>query len=287
MQTMRTTISRFGRRNGASGMTSREPMTLDTLRAVAPSVFAGGKHDSRSERYTYIPTAQIVEHLMKRDYGVFSAMQGGSRLEGKRDYTKHLLRLRPLSQPTQVGGTHNEIVLINSHDGTSAYRLMAGIFRMVCGNGLVVAESTIEDVRVKHSGAILSDVAAGVERISGQLPALADRVQGMQAITLAPDEQRVFAAAALTARYGVEAPITPEQILSTRRQEDKAPDLWSTLNVTQENILRGGNRYRVETKRGTTQRRKTGAVNSVDGQTNINRALWQLAEEMRRLKTVA
>ncbi len=279
-------ISRLVRSNGASGISTREPMTLDTIREYAPSVFAEDRHASRSAHYTYIPTVQIIEHLMKSDYGVFQVNQGGSRQEDKRGYTKHMIRLRPLSQPVQVGGTHNEIVLLNSHNGTSAYRLMAGVFRLVCGNGLIVAESMIEDIRVKHSGNILAEVASGVDRLKEQLPMIGNAVQTMQAIELSQPEREIFARAALTVKYGAESPITEQQALGYRRSEDQGNDLWKTLNVVQESLVRGGNRYTKETDRGA-QRRKTNAVNSVDGMTNVNRAIWQLAEEMKRLKTAA
>jgi Domain of unknown function (DUF932) len=282
-----TTINRFGRGNGAAGLQSREPLTLDQIRAVAPSVFAGGRHASRSDRYTYIPTSQIVEHLLGRDYGVFQVNQGGSRATDKRGFTKHMLRLRPLGQELQVGGTYPEIVLCNSHDGTSAYRLMAGLFRLVCSNGLIVAESTISDVRVTHSGAVLAEVAASVDHLRDQLPGIGDRVRDMQAIELVPDEQGVFARSALTAKYGTDpAPVSAEQILAVRRPEDRDPTLWNTMNRVQEALIQGGDRYTLQTERGR-QRRKTNPVRSVDGTTNINRAVWQLAEEMRQLKTLA
>jgi hypothetical protein len=278
-------INRFGRSNGASGIQSREPLTLDQIRQAAPSVFAESKHDSRSNRYTYIPTSQIVEHLLRHDYGVFAVNQGGSRQEDKRGFTKHMIRFRPLGQSVQVGGTHNEIVLLNSHDGTSAYRLMAGVFRLVCSNGLIVAQSMIEDIRIKHSGNILAEVAEGVDRLKDQLPRIGDAVQSMQAIRLQPEEREVFAGAALTAKYGNEpAPLTASQVLTTRRPEDRDANLWNTLNTVQESLIRGGQHYVRETERGV-QRRTTSPVNSVDGTTSINRALWQLAEEMKRIKS--
>jgi len=90
MTTLRT--GRFGR--GGSSAQSREPMTLDQIRNVAPSVFAESRHSSRTQRFTYIPTSQIVEHLISRDFGVFSVMQGGSRDDEKRGFTKHLVRFR-------------------------------------------------------------------------------------------------------------------------------------------------------------------------------------------------
>jgi hypothetical protein len=274
---------RFGR--GGSFAQSREPMTLDRVRQVAPSVFAEARHSSRTERFTYIPTSQIVEHLMGRDFGVFSVMQGGSRDDEKRGFTKHLLRFRQLSQAVQVGGTFNEIILINAHDGTSSYRLMAGVFRMVCGNGLTVAESLMADVRIKHSGDILGDVSDSVTQLASDLPRISHAVEGMKQLELSDAEREVFARAALTVKYGEdEAPISPAQVLAPRRGEDRAPDLWTTLNVAQESLIQGGNRYRRRGNDGRIQNRHTQPVRSVDGTTNINRALWQLAEEMKRLK---
>lgn len=288
-QFRRSVSNSHSRGNGAAGLTSREPLTLDQIRNIAPSIFATSKHESRSDRYAYIPTSAIIEHLLTKDYGVFSVNQSGSRDIAKRSFTKHMVRLRSLSQALQVGETHNEIVLINSHDGTSAYRLMAGIFRMVCGNGLIVAESVVHDVRVMHSGNIVDEVSNGVIQMTEQLPALSNRVEAMQAITLTPDERGVFAAAALTAKYGDEPPITAQQVMAPRREQDRGMDLWRTLNVAQENLMRGGSRYihKGEDKNGNrrVQRRKTAATNSVDGQTNLNRALWRLAEEMKKLKT--
>lgn len=279
-----TRINRFSRRNGASGYTSRDPMTLDAIRAVAPSIFAEDKHSSRSDRYTYIPTSQIVEHLMSKDYGVFAVSQGGSRDEDKRGFTKHLVRFRPLSQTTQVGGTHNEIVLLNSHDGTSAYRLMAGVFRLVCSNGLIVSEGVLDDIRIQHSGRILENVAEGVQRMTGQLPLLSSHIEAMKETHLEPIEQKAFARAALLLKYDEqEAPVSPEQVLQPRRLEDKASDLWTTFNAVQESLVRGGHRYVKRTDRGI-QRRTTNAVNSVSGNTSLNRALWALAEEMKNIK---
>src|SRR5688572_2083649 len=92
MQTMR--VQRYGRSNGAAGFDSTVPMELDSIRHVAPSVFAETRHSSRSERYSYIPTVAVLERLQRDGFGVFSVKQGGSRDEEKRGFTKHMLRLR-------------------------------------------------------------------------------------------------------------------------------------------------------------------------------------------------
>lgn len=285
----RNTISRFARtsRNGASHYTSRTgPIDTDTLRAIAPSVFAETAHGSRSDAYSYIPTSAVLESLRREGFQPYSVMQGGSRDETKRGFTKHLLRLRHESQALQVGGTHNEIVLLNSHDGTSSYRLMAGVFRLVCGNGMVVAQNMIDDIRIPHKGDITGQVIDGCISIMDRLPEVSESIQEMSALELSPEEQTVFARAALIARYGDEqSPIRPDQVIAPRRREDTASDLWTVLNTTQENIIRGGVSYIQRDSNGyRVARRNTREIRGVDQNTNVNRALWALAEEMKALK---
>jgi len=102
-------------------MDQGSPLTNEQLFRVAPSIFAGEKHESRSERYTYIPTIQVIEGLRSEGFFPFSVCQSKSRIEGKAEFTKHMIRLRLDGQITaQVA---NEIILINSHDGTSSYQI--------------------------------------------------------------------------------------------------------------------------------------------------------------------
>lgn len=285
----RTTISRFARGNGAVNFSNGRAIELDQLANIAPSVFAESPHGSRSERYTYIPTSQVLQALMREGFRPYSVMQGGSRDEAKRGFTKHLLRLRHDSQAQQIGGTHNEIVLLNSHDGTSSYRLMAGVFRLVCGNGLVVAENMVEDIRIPHKGDITGQVIDGCVELLTKLPEISDSIRQMDSLRLTEGERTVFAQAALVARYGEEqAPVSASQVLTPRRQADVAPTLWNTMNVAQESLIRGGLSYLQRKDSGRiVARRRTREVGGIDQNTNINRALWALAEGMRQLKVQA
>ncbi len=55
--------SRFGRYNS---IRRERPLTDDELMQFVPSVFSGDKHESRSERYTYIPTINSsISYVMK------------------------------------------------------------------------------------------------------------------------------------------------------------------------------------------------------------------------------
>lgn len=290
LNSTRTSIPRFSRvsGNGAASYTSRhEPIEREALRRIAPSVFAEFPHGSRSAQYAYIPTSAVLDRLEREGFRPYSVMQGGSRDETKRNFTKHLIRLRHESQTLQVGGTHNEIVLLNSHDGTSSYRLMAGVFRLVCGNGMVVAQNMIEDVRIPHKGDIAGAVLDGCISIMDKLPVVSESIAEMSAIELSGPEQTAFARAALIARYGDDdSPIRPEQVLAPRRSADVRPDLWTVLNTAQENIIRGGVGYVQRDSDGRRQAfRRTREIRGVDQNTSVNRALWALAEEMKALKT--
>lgn len=254
------------------------PLTDEQIARFAPSVFADAAHASRSRRYTYIPTIEVVNGLRREGFQPFMACQARTRTEGKEDFTKHLLRFRHAEQIN--GAEANEIILVNSHDGSSSYQMLAGCFRFVCHNGLICGE-TVEDFRVRHSGDVVGNVIEGAFRVLDEFE-LVDQSKGtMQQIALSPEQQQAFSRAALQLKYDPEEnrPIEPEQLNAARRFEDRGPDLWRTFNRVQENLIRGGLSGRNANGRRTTTREVRGVSENV----RLNRALWSLAEEMARL----
>jgi len=278
-------IQRFGK--GGAILRSNSPLSDDAIRQAAPSIFADGKHDSRSIRYTYIPTSEVLGMLRKEGFQPFSVQQGGSGDEEKRAFTKHMIRLRHESAlDLGVGSTFREIVLVNSHDGTSTYQLTAGLFRLVCLNGMVVGEGLMESVRVKHVGDVGQMVIEGCYDILQRLPEVSESVREMNDLTLSQPEREALARAALIARYDdpADAPIEAPKLLALNRRDDAAPTLWNTLNTVQENIIKGGTRYVAENKNGKRIRRQTREIRGIDQNVGVNRALWTLAEEMKKIK---
>ena len=276
--------TRFAKNNPQ--INSRTPLDDNTLRAVVPSLFADEAHDSRSTRYVYVPTIELVDALRKEGFQPFMAAQARPRDEDRRGHTKHMLRLR---RTDDIGaGEAAEVVIVNSHDGTSAYQMFAGMIRYVCTNSLISGQR-FEEVRVPHKGNIADQIIEGAYTIAKDFPRLIDATAEMKATTLTPAEQGVFARAALVARYGDEAesPVTRGQILSVRRRDDTGSSLWATLNVTQENIMRGGLHGRKLDENGRIRRSTTRPINGIDQSVTINRALWTLAEGMQAIKQAA
>lgn len=267
-------------------LVSQYPIQNEVIRQVAPSIFADQAHESRSSRYVYIPTHEVLTGLRKEGFEPFMVCQSRSRVEGKADFTKHMLRLRHRSL-VSAEGVANEIILLNSHDGTSSYQLLSGMFRFVCQNGMVCGD-ILNDIRVKHAGNITDKVIEGAYKVLKDFEVITDQRREMQAIELRPAEQELFARSALALRYEPDedtgnstAPIRPDQVLRTRRMEDAGNDVWRTFNRTQEALVRGGLPGRNAQGRSLTTR----AVTGIDSNVRLNRALWQLAEGMAALKT--
>lgn len=122
-----TLATRFARTTRV--LRSDSPLAEDRMRQAAPSIFAAGRHESRSERYAYIPTIEVLRGLAREGFEPFMVAQGQCRTEGKTEYTKHMIRLRHAGQGNTRTEAH-EIILVNSHDGTTSYQLLAGVFRL-------------------------------------------------------------------------------------------------------------------------------------------------------------
>ncbi|NCT81668.1 MAG: DUF945 domain-containing protein [Comamonadaceae bacterium] len=265
---------------------SDQPLSEDQMRGTAPSVFALGKHQSRSDRYTYIPTIEVLRGLRREGFEPFMVAQGASRVEGKAEYTKHMIRMRHATQ-VQTRPEASEIILINSHDGASSYQMLAGMFRFVCCNGLVIGD-VVEDIRIPHRGDVQNDVIEGAVRILGEFETVEAHAGEMKALQLTPPEQGAFAHAALALRFGEGDPtqgqragaVTVEQLNQARRIDDVGHSLWNTFQRVQENVIRGG----LPSRTVQGHRTRTRAVQSIDRGVSLNRALWMLAEEMRKLK---
>jgi hypothetical protein len=280
-----TLATRFARNTRV--MRADQPLNEDQMRSTAPSIFAEGKHASRSERYTYIPTIDVLRGLRKEGFEPFMVAQGASRIEGKAEFTKHMIRMRHAGQ-VQTRPEANEIILINSHDGASSYQMLAGMFRFVCCNGLVVGK-VVEDIRIPHKGNVQGEVIEGAFRVLDEFEAAQESAEGMKALTLEPEEQGAFATAALALRFGERTedqpppPISAEQLIEARRPEDQGRSLWTTFQRVQENVMRGGQIGRSAQGR----RLHTRPVGSIDRGVSLNRALWVLAEEMRKIRAAA
>lgn len=271
------------------------PLTDDQIMRLAPSAFATEAHDSRSERFAVIPTSGIIAAMRREGFQPYSARQARTRDASRQDFTKHLIRFRHADSlaAAKVGQTFPEVVLVNANDGSSAYKLMAGLFRIVCLNGMIVSERQHGNVTVHHKGDVRRQVIEGSFEVLEESRRAIDAAANWQGVTLSRDEQMALADAAHTVRFAeadgsINTPIQPLQLLAARRTADTGADLWSTFNRVQENVIRGGLSAYARDDRGRRLRRvTTKEVQGIDGDVRLNRALWALGERMAQLRGAA
>ena len=268
-----------------------DPLTNDQLQKFAPSAFAGQAYDAMSDRYSFIPTIEIIEGMRDAGFVPVAARQSRSRLTGKSYFTKHQIRFRDLSANlTQVGDTAVEVVITNSHDGTSCLEEMLGAFRLACLNGMMVSEGLAESIKIRHTGNIIERVVEYTHSLIQMAPRVVNAIQNWKQITLSSDEQVILAEGALALRWPAVAPVSACQLLTVKRNQDVNNDLWTTFNRIQENAVNGNIPYTTlahilpDGGHVDARRNRTRQVTGIDQSTKLNRELWTLAEKMAELK---
>jgi len=251
--------------------------SLDQLRNIAPSIFATEPANKVSGRYGFVPTVDVVEELNTRGLVPVFAGQTLSRDVDNRPFAKHLLRFRPQYAPTIVGQSLPEVVLMNSHDGSSGFKLWLGLFRMVCCNGMIISDSVMGQVSVAHrsnAAQIVGDQSIG---FMGQIDHIEDRVRRFMDRVLSPLEQGQLADTAATIRWGNDRPagLDHNNLLIARRFDDAGDTLWAVLNRIQENVVKGGVNLNRPRRQSSTR-----VLRSVGDDARINAKLWEAADAL-------
>lgn len=255
-------------------------LTNQEILNLAPSIGAIHPHEKVSSKYTFIPTIQIVDMLRAENWRPVKVQQSGAWKAENQGFQKHLIRFqRP---DLIVENEAVEIILLNSHNRSCAYQLMAGVFRFVCSNGMVVGD-TFNRMSIRHISNPAEEVIEASYKVIKEAPVIAGSFKKMKKIGLDVAERETYASAALQLVYDdvKESPVSVQQILRPRRTADHEPDLWTTFNVVQENIIKGGLRG---VSRKTGKRVTTRPVKSIDRDVKLNKALWTLTEKMKELK---
>lgn len=266
-------------------MTAPILLTNDQILSLAPAAGALEPIDGVSKRYSFVPTIAVVELLREVGWFPIDAEQSLVRDVTRDGYQKHLIRFAKNGLDTR--DERVDLLLYNSHDRGTAFRLIASIWRKVCGNGLMVS-AEFANFTHKHVGFDPDAFMQSAIEIANSAGVIVDRVEEMKMIELSAEERGSFAEAAHILRYGKnpekEPPINALQLLNERRYDDKGKDLWTSYNVVQENIVRGGLKGSSIGSDGQRRHVKTRAVKAIDKNIQLNQALWHLTECMAKLK---
>jgi len=270
MNTFATTLTAFQRSHSNA---SQVQLSAEALRERVPAAFAPTAHERTSAAYTFISTERVLSALASAGFVPVEARQAARAKSPL--HARHLIRLRRRLETIALRDAIPEILFLNSHDGTSAYQLRVGLYRVICTNGLVVSAGVFPTWRVRHRGDVVADVVRAALEISERFELLAAAVERMERTQLDRLQQLDFAAEAVALRFPKDSPgsVEPSRFLVARRAEDVGNDLWRTFNVLQENLLQGGIPRRSASNRLSRTRRITAIREDV----RLNSGLWELA----------
>lgn len=262
-------------------------ISLDNLKSHVPSLFAQEAWKP-STSYGFIPTIDILTGLQKEGWHVVSARQSGSRIEGKENYTKHLVRLRRTDVPTVLGDTIPELVILNSHDKTSCYKIACGLFRLACLNGMIVSAGINTGFTVRHTKNAVADVIEASYRIINEWPQVTAKAAEWQAKQLSSESVLSYVNEALAIRWPkTENRPTEKELVRVRRYADNKPEfvssLWGIFQRAQEGLIKGRTAYVHTDELNRTSIKYTRPVRDIRLDYKINKALWELTEKYSKV----
>lgn len=253
-------------------------LTKEQIAQAAPAVVNNTPAANVSDKYVHVSTLELIDDMSKLGWGVVDVKQVRSKKEGAANYKKHLVTFRnnDVVISSEDGETvYPQILLTNSHDGLSSFQFRAGLFRLVCSNGLVIATQDFGTMSIRHKGYSFEELKKTVMDLVEKLPITIETLNKFREVILTEDQKVEFALAALGIRFGEKgAEVTAEEILKPTRKEDEGNELWQVFNVVQEKMSRGGFRYKVPSGRNKTAR----SIKNFNRDIELNEKLYQLAE---------
>ena len=259
--------------------TKNEFLTKDVIRETAPSVFTKVGSSTTSKHYVHIPTEQVIDDMSSLGWGVVDAKQVNARKNP--GFQKHMIVFG--NNDVVVNGVDGDtvmprILMTNSHDGKNAFSFRAGLYRLVCSNGLVVADEEFAHMKIRHMGYDLSELKTVINEIVEKLPLTVECMNKLKNKKLKESDKLKFAKEALSTRLNEKeiSKFTSENImelLSPTRNADTGDDVWSVYNVVQEKLIHG--MFDVYGVNGKV--RKARKIKNFQQDTKINQDLYNLA----------
>jgi hypothetical protein len=246
----------------------------------------------------------VVNDLRTLGYEVTDAVQVKARKKSTNGYQKHMLTFEhpdyKVDQVKEVeledGPTETQILpaeeypqllLTNSHDGGNAFSLSAGIFRMVCSNGLVIKTEDYGTARLVHKGYSFEAVQKLVKEFEETISEVINKITAMKQVQLTKAQQIEFAKKAALLRFTAKSynedniadVVDLDGLLDAERPEDKGNGLYEVFNRVQESLVKGKYLYASSGKVNAagTKTRKGREIKNFKQSIDVNKKLSELA----------
>ena len=224
-----------------------------------------------SNKYTFVPTLEILDHFDREGWEIRSAKQIGGG-----EFAQHEIRLRNKELP-MVGDSLVEAVIRNSHNGSKSFSVDAGLFRLVCKNGLTVPTSIYQSISVRHMNINVGEIRKITDTFAEQMPVIQKSVNKMENTFLTESQLNDFVGKASLLRWTNDSKplnLNTQGLILPQREEDKGNSVWKIFNVVQEKFVKGGLKYKSTKGRMASLRE----LKNFQTMNKINTGLWELAE---------
>lgn len=262
-------------------------LTKEQLKEVCPVAFKDTPTNPKvTDKYLFVNTETIIDDLEKLGWKPVSAAMRKNR--GKDTiFSKHMVSFQNpniMIKSKDGDDAYPRIILTNSHDGLQAFKFSVGIFRLVCSNGLVVADEKFSEFKIKHKGYSFDELRDVVTVAVKELPNKVEVLNKMKNRVLSIEEKHKLALDSMLIRVG----ITPDSdkakefkydqetildILDPKRKEDEGDSLWTVFNIVQEKITQG--EFHAALKGAKV--RKVRKIQSFEKDLKVNKQLFKLA----------
>ena len=262
---------------------NRESLTMDELKMICPEISTPEINPELrqklgiTDKYVHVPTEKVIEDIMELGWTPINAYRVNSR--GRRTGTgRHMVKFVNYDFMQEGKTEYPELLLTNSHDGTTAFKLDVGIFRLVCSNGMVVKSQDFGSMKVRHYGYDFETIKGAVNKLVEQIPDYLKQVEDMKEQELEREQMLEFAREAALLRFKtanietIDKLVDVDDLLESTRKEDEGNGLWEVFNRLQEKVVNGKFNYALGKKE-----RKARPVKGFKSQVKLNQDLWELA----------
>jgi hypothetical protein len=270
-----------------SNNSADQVMTIDQLKKEVPFAFLDAPTRKVSSKYVHVPTSRVIDDLMSMGWQPVQAAQRRGRAGKTSMFSKHMIKFQNpnlIIKGNEGDDVFPQIILTNSHDGTQSFKFMMGLYRLVCSNGLVIADEEFASFKIRHMGYSFEDLQQLITNAVEELPKKVEVINTMKSVELTEKQQKDLAFKAFLLRQGIaldseqaqEVKIEDEvleNILETQRAEDAGNDLWVTFNRVQEAITQGGFQGALQ----GAKIRKVRKIKSFEKDLKLNQQLFDLA----------
>ena len=240
-----------------------------------------------SKHYSFVPTMNVVNDLRELGYECVDATQVKARKKSTNGYQKHMLTFEHPKYKVDGATEYPQLLLTNSHDGGNAFTLSAGIFRLVCSNGLVIKTEDYGSARLVHKGYSFEAVQKLVKEFEETVGEVLNKITAMKKVELTKEQQIEFAKKAALLRFTAKSynedniadVVSIDDLLNVDRKEDAGNGVYEVFNRVQESIVQGKYLYAAsgKVKDADTKTRKARPIKNFKQSIDVNKKLSELA----------